>query len=162
MSNLFPWQTSAIKIYTEGQATLNPPCRWTSGSVGLDLVADILEPQLIIPGYRYRIPTGLAIELPHGLEGQLRARSSLGEQGLVVLNSPNTIDSDFRGIIRVPIIMLPDWRENPVCSATIEPGERFAQLVIAPVWVGDTETVPSIEMLSATERGAGGFGSTGR
>lgn len=132
------------------------PSYQTKYSAGLDLFAAIPEapPLTLLPGERLSVPTGLIIAVPEGYEGQVRARSGRAlREGLAVLNAPGTIDSDFRGEVRVLLINLgPDPIE-------IARGERIAQLVVAPVCRVTVEEVPSLD---ATDRGAGGFGSTGR
>ena len=132
------------------------PSYQTKYSAGLDLCAAIPEapPLTLLPGERLSVPTGLIIAVPEGYEGQIRARSGRAlREGLAVLNAPGTIDSDFRGEVRVLLINLgPDPIE-------IARGERIAQLVIAPVCRVTVEEVPSLD---ATDRGTGGFGSTGR
>lgn len=124
----------------------------TPGSAGLDLQADIPEPLALPPLGRALVPTGLSIALPEGYEAQVRPRSGLAlKKGLTMLNTPGTIDSDYRGQIACIVINLSDQPQ------TIQPGERIAQLVIARC-----ERVEWIEAnnLDATQRGAGGFGST--
>lgn len=131
------------------------PSYQTRYSAGLDLCAAIPEepPLRLLPGERLSVPTGLVIAVPEGYEGQVRARSGRAlREGLAVLNAPGTIDSDFRGEVRVLLINLgPDPIE-------IARGERIAQMVIAPVCRVTVEEVTSLE---TTDRGAGGFGSTG-
>jgi dUTP pyrophosphatase len=136
-------------------ADLPLPTYQTEGSAGLDLLAAIDEanPWTLQPRDRTAVPTGLVLELPPGTEAQVRPRSGLAwKYGLTVLNAPGTIDSDYRGEVQVILINL---GSEPV---TLRRGDRIAQLVIAPVtraqWVTASE-------LSATGRGAGGFGSTG-
>ncbi len=132
------------------------PSYQTKYSAGLDLCAAIPEepPLRLLPGERLSVPTGLIIAVPEGYEGQVRARSGRAlREGLAVLNAPGTIDSDFRGEVRVLLINLgPDPIE-------IARGERIAQMVIAPVCRVTVEEVSSLE---TTDRGTGGFGSTGR
>lgn len=131
------------------------PAYQTEGSAGLDLVAavDDTAPVELKPMQRAAIPTGLVIELPHGTEAQVRPRSGLAlKQGLTVLNAPGTVDSDYRGEIQVILINL---GQQPV---TVRRGERIAQMVIAPVTHARLKLRPSV---SRTERGSGGFGSTG-
>jgi len=132
------------------------PSYQTRYSAGLDLCAAIPEepPLRLLPGERLSVPTGLVIAVPEGYEGQVRARSGRAlREGLAVLNAPGTIDSDFRGEVRVLLINLgPDPIE-------IARGERIAQMVIAPVCRVTVEEVTSLE---TTDRGTGGFGSTGR
>jgi len=125
----------------------------TDGAAGLDLRA-FLETDVTIPSLgRVKIPTGLKIEIPDGLEGQIRPRSGLAlKTGLTVLNSPGTIDSDYRGDLEIILVNL------GAQDITIKDGDRIAQLVVAPVSrVSVTET----ENLSVTMRGGEGFGSTG-
>ena len=125
----------------------------TVGSAGMDLRANLGEAITLEPLERRLIPTGLFIELPYGYEGQVRPRSGLSiRRGLTCVNAVGTIDSDYRGELRVPMINLS--RE----VQTIEPGERVAQLVLAKHGVVAWDEV---ESLSDSDRGAGGFGSTG-
>jgi dUTP pyrophosphatase len=125
----------------------------TEGSAGADLRACLDESVTLAPGERTAIPTGLCIELPCGYEAQVRPRSGLAlQKGLTCLNSPGTVDSDYRGELKVILVNL---GSDP---ATIESGDRIAQLVIAPVVRARFEKAESI---GSTERGSGGFGSTG-
>jgi dUTP pyrophosphatase len=127
------------------------PSYRTAGAAGLDLCA--ARPLELEPLGRTLCPTGIAIELPDGYEAQVRPRSGLAiELGLTVLNSPGTIDSDYRGEIAVPLINLGQK------AVSLPRGTRVAQLVIAPVARAQLEVV---EELSASPRGTGGFGSTG-
>lgn len=129
------------------------PAYETPGSAGMDLRAHLSEPVTLQPLERKLIPTGLYIELPAGFEAQVRPRSGLAfKKGLGVVNAPGTIDSDYRGEIKVILINL------STTAQTIEPGERIAQLVIARY---EQISWESVEVLSDTQRGAGGFGSTG-
>jgi dUTP pyrophosphatase len=129
----------------------------TEGSAGLDLTAALEQPMVIEPGGRALVPTGLAIELPARCEGQVRPRSGLAfKHGVTVLNAPGTIDEDYRG--EVQVILINHGKEAHV----IQPGDRIAQLVIAPVLQVDVVQVDSAEALAASTRGQGGFGSTGR
>ncbi|MGB8929989.1 MAG: dUTP diphosphatase [Anaeromyxobacteraceae bacterium] len=124
----------------------------TAGSAGLDLRAD--EPVALAPGERRMVPTGLAVEIPPGHEGQVRPRSGLALRlGVGMVNAPGTIDSDYRG--EVGVILVNHGRE-PVSFAR---GERIAQLVIAPVARAELVLVDD---LAESERGGGGFGSTGK
>jgi dUTP pyrophosphatase len=126
----------------------------TEGSAGADLRALLKTALTLGPGERAAVPTGIRIELPPGFEAQVRPRSGLAlQKGITCLNSPGTIDSDYRGEIKVIIVNLGD---NP---ATIESGDRIAQLVVAPVV---RALFLGAESLKATERGSGGFGSTGK
>lgn len=125
----------------------------TPHSAGFDLCADIAQTIAIKPGKRELVPTGIALELPPGFEAQIRPRSGLAiKQGLGILNSPGTIDADYRGEIMVILI---NCNDEPI---SIEPGMRIAQMVVAPVL--DCELIPS-EQLNQTQRGANGFGHTG-
>jgi dUTP pyrophosphatase len=125
----------------------------TEGSAGADLRACLEASVTLAPGERAAIPTGLRIELPPGYEAQVRPRSGLAlQKGLTCLNSPGTVDSDYRGELKVILVNL--GRE----PATIGSGDRIAQLVIAPVARARFEETQS---LGSTERGSGGFGSTG-
>jgi dUTP pyrophosphatase len=134
-------------------ADLPLPAYHSAGAAGLDLVAAVETPVTLRAGKRALIPTGLILELPAGFEAQVRPRSGLAlNHGITVLNSPGTIDSDYRGEIKVLLVNLGDR------AFTIARGERIAQLVIARC-----ERVALVETsaASATRRGAGGFGSTG-
>ncbi|MFQ5526014.1 MAG: dUTP diphosphatase [Thermoanaerobaculia bacterium] len=135
---------------------LELPAASSAGSAGFDLRAALDKDRdlLLAPGERTEIPTGMVFEIPAGWEGQVRPRSGLAARyGLALVNSPGTIDSDYRGEIRVLIINL---GREPV---RICRGERIAQVVFAPVAEVHFEEVGD---LSATDRGEGGFGSTGR
>ena len=132
------------------------PAYQTTEAAGLDLMAAVPdgEPLTLSPGKYALVPTGLAIALPAGHEAQVRPRSGLAaKHGVTVLNSPGTIDADYRGEIKVILI---NHGDTPF---VIRRGERIAQIVIAPVV--QAALVP-VAILSASERGAGGFGSTGR
>lgn len=129
------------------------PRYMSEDAAGLDLAAAIDEPLRIDPRERVAIATGLALAIPSGFEGQVRPRSGLSfRKGLTVVNAPGTIDADYRGEVKVLLINL---GAEPVM---IEPGERVAQLIIAPVTRAELDEVAE---LSDTARGAGGFGSTG-
>jgi dUTP pyrophosphatase len=129
----------------------------TEGAAGLDLTAALEQPMVIEPGARALVPTGLAIELPARCEGQVRPRSGLAaKHGVTVLNAPGTIDEDYRGEVQVLLINL--GREAHV----IQPGDRIAQLVVAPVTQVEVVQVHEAAALAASTRGQGGFGSTGR
>lgn len=126
----------------------------TSLSAGMDLRAHLPEPLELAPGERALVPTGLRLEIPPGYEGQVRPRSGLAlKQGLTVLNAPGTIDADYRGDVGVILVNL------ALEPQRIEPGDRIAQLVFAPV---TRAQLVEVDELAASERGAGGFGSTGR
>lgn len=130
------------------------PAYATSGSAGLDLYAAVPAPVLLQPSSRALIPCGFALELPEGYEAQIRPRSGLALKfGITVANAPGTVDSDYRGEVKVILINLSD---KPY---TVEPGHRIAQMVIARV---ERAVLEPADTLDATERGAGGFGSTGQ
>jgi len=133
----------------------NPlPTYATSGSSGMDIRASMDLPQTLQPLERVLIPTGLFIELPNGYEAQVRPRSGLAvKQGITVLNSPGTVDADYRGEIKVILINLSSEEQ------VIQPGDRIAQLVIQQVQQVQWKLV---EQLETTERNAGGFGHTGK
>lgn len=125
----------------------------TAGAAGMDLAAHLEQPVTLQPMERQLIPTGLYMELPLGLEAQVRPRSGMAiKKGLTVINSPGTIDSDYRGEIKVALINLSGEVQ------TIEHGERIAQMVIAK---HETISWKLTEALEESERGAGGFGHTG-
>lgn len=129
------------------------PAYATVGSAGLDLRAHLEEPKVLQPGERVLVPTGLSLALPEGFEAQVRPRSGLAlKHGITVLNSPGTVDADYRGDVGVILINL---GAEPF---TVAPGDRIAQLVLAAY--AQVEWAP-VEVLPETERGAGGFGHTG-
>lgn len=132
----------------------NPsPAYATPLSAGMDVRADLQEPLTLNPLQRILIPTGLYIALPEGYECQARPRSGLAvKHGVTVLNSPGTIDADYRGELKVLLVNLSDT------PFVIEPGERIAQLVVAK---HEHVEWSEVEVLDETERGEGGFGSTG-
>lgn len=143
-----------MKIRIVNKSTNTLPQYATSQSAGIDLRANLAEPVILKPMERKLIPTGLFIELPEGYEAQIRPRSGLAlKHGITVLNTPGTIDADYRGEIGVILINLSteDFK--------IEHGERICQMVIArheqAEWI-------QVEELNETERGAGGFGHTGK
>jgi dUTP pyrophosphatase len=130
------------------------PRYMTEDAAGMDLCAALDAPITIAPGKRAAIATGIAVAIPRGYEGQLRPRSGLArEHGVTLANSPATIDADYRGPL---VVVLSNLGDAPV---TIESRQRIAQMVIAPVLQAEVEEV---DELSATARGEGGFGSTGR
>jgi dUTP pyrophosphatase len=131
------------------------PQRATPGAAGFDLCAAVGQKVLLEPGKRLAIPTGLAFEIPSGWEGQVRPRSGLARRyGVTVVNAPGTVDSDYRGEILILLVNLGE----EICP--IEPGERIAQIVFAPV---ATEVEwQEAEELAPSQRGEQGFGSTGR
>ncbi|WP_417667915.1 dUTP diphosphatase [Roseibium sp.] len=122
-------------------------------AAGLDLLAAVDGPVDLLPGKRAMVPTGLAMAIPAGFEGQVRPRSGLAaKNGITVLNTPGTIDADYRGEVKVILINLGEE------AFTIERGSRIAQLVIAPVHQAE---IVEVDELNDTVRGTGGFGSTG-
>jgi dUTP pyrophosphatase len=148
---LFCHNIMTVKIINKSKNAL--PNYETEGSAGMDLRADITEPVTLKPLERAMIPTGIFIELPIGYEAQVRPRSGLAaKRGLTCLNSPGTIDADYRGELKVILVNLSNDTQ------IIEPAERIAQMVVAKhervVW-------SQVTQLSDTVRGAGGFGSTG-
>jgi dUTP pyrophosphatase len=125
----------------------------TPGSAGMDLRAVLDAPLTLPPLARAMVPTGLFIELPEGFEAQIRPRSGLAaKRGLTLLNSPGTVDSDYRGEIKCIVVNLSQEAQ------TLEPGERIAQMVVAR---HERVTWQTVEILEESQRGAGGFGSTG-
>jgi dUTP pyrophosphatase len=132
------------------------PAYQTAGAAGMDLCAcpeDGAE-LVLLPGARALVPTGLSLAIPDGYEGQVRPRSGWAfKHGVTVLNSPGTIDSDYRGEVKILLINHGD------AAVTIAPGDRIAQLVVAPV---ARVALQAVEVLDETARGAGGFGHTGR
>jgi dUTP pyrophosphatase len=142
----------AVTVLRSGDVVL--PRYASAGAAGMDLVAALDAPLTLNPGERAAVPTGIALALPEGYEAQVRPRSGLAlKHGLTVLNSPGTIDADYRGEIKVILVNL------GTAPVTLVRGERVAQLVLAPVsriaWA-------PVETLPETGRGARGFGSTGR
>ena|SRR5690606_27861262 len=141
-----------VKIVNESNNPL--PEYSTALSAGMDLRAFLDEPVILKPLERKLIPTGLYIELPKGYEAQIRPRSGLAiKKGITVLNTPGTIDADYRGEIRVILINLSNE------DFIVENGERICQMVIA---AHETVQWNLVEVLSETQRGAGGFGHTGK
>jgi dUTP pyrophosphatase len=130
------------------------PSYATEGAAGMDLVAAVSDELVLAPGERAVVPTGLVLAIPPGFEGQVRARSGRARrEGLALVNAPGTIDDDFRGELQVLVINL---GHEPI---VIRRGERFAQLVLCPVF---RAVVTEVDALDETSRGVGGFGSTGR
>ena len=141
-----------VKIVNRSRHAL--PAYATAGAAGMDLRAQLEAPITLPPLGRVLVPTGLFVELPQGYEAQVRPRSGLAiKHGLTVLNSPGTIDADYRGEIKVALVNL---SAEPF---EIQDGERIAQLVVAR---HEEVTWQPVEELGETERGAGGFGHTGR
>lgn len=129
------------------------PRYMTEGAAGMDLASAADGPLILNPGARAGVPTGWALEIPRGYEGQVRPRSGLASKhGVTVVNAPGTIDSDYRGEV---IVLLVNLGAEPY---TIAPGDRVAQLVLAPV---TQAAVVEVDALADTTRGSGGFGSSG-
>lgn len=138
-------------LFSEGRS----PHYASESAAGADLRAALDEPLTIVPGGRVAVPTGVRVAIPDGYEGQVRPRSGLAiRHGVTVVNAPGTIDSDYRGEIKVLLVNLSDE------AYTIEDGDRIAQLVLAPVT--RAEFVKTVGPLEESTRGEGGFGSTGR
>ena len=145
-------QNIAIKIINQSSNEL--PAYATAGSAGMDIRANITSPIILKSLERFCVPTGLFIELPEGYEAQIRPRSGLAlKQGITCLNSPGTIDSDYRGELKVILINLSSEDQ------TINPGDRIAQIIIASVAQAQLILV---EQINTTIRGVGGFGHTGK
>ena len=137
-----------------GSDGLPLPAFATGGSAGMDLCAAVESEETLAPGERRLIPTGFAIELPEGFEAQVRPRSGLAlRHGVTVANAPGTVDSDYRGEIKVILINLGQE------AYTFARGERIAQLVVAPV---SRVELLEVTELGETQRGSGGFGHTGQ
>ena len=142
-----------MKVKIINRSTHALPAYETAGAAGMDLRANIESPVQLKPLERNLIPTGLFIELPQGTEAQIRPRSGLAvKKGLTLLNTPGTIDSDYRGEIKIIMVNLSDQVQ------IIEPGERIAQMVMAKY---ETIEWEETHELRETQRGAGGFGHTG-
>ena len=143
----------AVKRVRDSANPLPLPVYQSPLAAGLDLHADIAEPVSLRTGERRLIPTGLAFEIPPGFEAQVRPRSGLAlRDGVTLLNSPGTIDADYRGEVSVLLVNL------GASEVTIRRGDRIAQLVVAPV---SRVTLKEVDTLSETTRGTGGFGHTG-
>ena len=143
----------SVRITLEPHAVAAPAYQ-TDHAAGMDLHAAVTEDVTLEPGVVVAVPTGLRLEIPPGYEGQVRGRSGLAAKHAIgVPNAPGTIDADYRGEVKV---LLVNWGRAPF---VVKRGERIAQLVIAPVAHATLEVV---EALSATARGDGGFGHTGR
>lgn len=139
-------------VGVEGRSDLHPVYA-TEGSAGADLRSALATPLVLAPGERGLVPTGIRLAIPQGYEGQVRPRSGLAiKHGVTVLNAPGTVDSDYRGEVRVILI------NHGSSEYTIQPGDRVAQLLITPV--AQAQFIP--EDVNETTRGSGGFGSTGR
>ena len=145
-------QSVTINIINNSSNTL--PAYETIGSAGMDLRANLEEPVKLQPMQRALIPTGLFIELPLGYEAQVRPRSGLAiRHGITCLNSPGTVDSDYRGELKIILINLSNE------TFTIQHGERIAQMIIQPVAKAEWQEV---KVLNESKRGEGGFGHTGK
>jgi dUTP pyrophosphatase len=145
--------TNSVSIKIVNQSLNELPAYATLGSSGMDIRASIVEPMVLQPAERVLVPTGLFVEIPLGYEIQIRPRSGLAiKQGITCLNTPGTIDADYRGEIKVILINLSNEPQ------AIHPADRIAQMVVQKVeqvqWVAVSE-------LSGSDRGSGGFGSTG-
>ncbi len=142
-----------MKVKIVNRSSNSLPAYATPLSAGMDLRADIPEPVVLEPMDRMLVPTGIFISLPAGYECQVRPRSGLAvKHGITVLNSPGTIDADYRGELKTLLVNL---SKEPF---TIEPGERIAQMVVSR---HETVEWEEVEVLDETDRGTGGFGSTG-
>lgn len=139
-----------IRIVSKGGVL---PAYATEGSSGADLRAYIEEPITLMPGERRLVPTGIFVEIPQGVEAQIRARSGLAiKHGIGLVNGVGTVDSDYRGEWNIPLI---NWGQEPY---TIHSGDRIAQVIFSRYEKAD---FVSVSQISETERGAGGFGHTG-
>jgi len=140
-------------IRLESAKELPLPSYATAASAGMDLRSASMEPIVLSPGQRGLVPTGLIVEIPDGFEGQVRPRSGLAlKNGISLVNTPGTIDSDYRGELKVIMINLGEDH------FMVNYGDRIAQLVIAPVVQAQ---IVEVDQISESERGGGGFGSTG-
>jgi dUTP pyrophosphatase len=144
-----------IKVHIQklqGNEDLSLPLYMTNGAAGMDIFAAVTQEEIVLPGRRKKIPTGIAVALPEGYEAQIRPRSGLAiKEGLTLLNSPGTIDADYRGEIALIVI---NHGEQPF---TVKRGMRLAQMVIQKIC--RVEWIESAE-LPSTARGTGGFGHT--
>ncbi len=144
--------TVRLRVLAHGE-DLPFPEKQTEHSAGMDLRAALAQAIRLLPGQRMKVPTGISIEIPPGWEGQVRPRSGLAiRHGITLLNSPGTIDADYRGEVAVILV---NHGDEPF---EVQHGDRIAQLVFAPV---ATATMIRAEVLSTSDRGDGGFGSTG-
>ena len=145
--------TEPVRVRITTQTGAHAPVYASAGSAGADLSALLRAPIVLEPGCREKISTGIRLEIPAGWEGQVRPRSGMADRhGVTVLNTPGTIDSDYRGEIQVILINL---GENPFVVAN---GDRIAQIVFSPI---DQARFESTTSISETVRGENGFGSTG-
>jgi dUTP pyrophosphatase len=146
--------TVRVRIQRLRKSTPPLPAYHSARAAGLDLGADLDSALTIAPGARASVPTGIALEIPDGYEGQVRPRSGRAiADGLTLINSPGTIDSDYRGEVKVLLVNLGN------APVEIHPGDRIAQLIISPVVRVELVEVAD---LSQSTRGSGGFGHTGR
>ena len=146
--------TNVLIKQLPGSEDLPLPRYMTPHAAGMDLYAAVTDDVILAPGERSLVPAGIAIALPEGCEAQIRPRSGLAiKNGLTLLNAPGTIDTDYRGEIK---IIMANLGQEPF---TVRRGERIAQMVIAPVL---TATLSTVDELPETERNSGGFGHTGR
>lgn len=142
-----------VRVKRVGAVEVPLPRYQTPGSAGMDLHAALAEPITVQPRARAKVPTGLSVAIPHGYEGQVRPRSGLAaKHGITVVNTPGTVDSDYRGEV---IVVLVNLGSEPV---TIAPLDRIAQIVFAR---HEIATLVEVADLEDTTRGAGGYGSTG-
>ena len=154
MSRVTCHETKKMQIRIINQSTNQLPVYETVASAGMDIRANLEQPVTLKPLDRNMIPTGLFIELPVGFEAQIRPRSGFAaKNGVTVLNSPGTIDADYRGEIKVILINLSNQ------EVVVNHGDRIAQMVIAK---HETVSWEQVEVLSQTQRGEGGFGHTGK
>jgi dUTP pyrophosphatase len=142
-----------VRVKRVGAVNVPLPRYQTAGSAGMDLHAAVVEPVVLAPGERAKVPTGLSVAIPHGYEGQVRPRSGLAaKHGVTVVNTPGTVDSDYRGEIAVVLVNL------GAAPVTLAPLDRIAQIVFAR---HEIATLVEVADLDDTARGAGGYGSTG-
>lgn len=145
--------TIELRVVRVGNVPTPLPAYQSADAAGLDLHAAVEAPLTLAPGARALVPTGIAMAIPRGFEGQVRPRSGLAlRHGVTVLNSPGTIDADYRGEVKVLLVNL---GQEPF---VVQAGDRIAQLVIAKV---ERAELVVVSELDATDRGAGGYGSTG-
>ncbi|MBE7174084.1 MAG: dUTP diphosphatase [Williamsia sp.] len=144
----------AVTVHVINKSANALPRYATEGAAGMDIMADLSEPLTLSPLQRFAVPTGLYIELPPGYEAQVRPRSGLAlKHGITCLNSPGTIDADYRGEIKVILVNL---SHDPY---TISTGDRIAQLIVQKV---ETVAWRTVESITATQRNEGGYGHTGK
>ena len=142
-----------VKVYIVNMSSNPLPAYATAGSAGMDLRANLLEPLILQPFERNLIPTGLFIELPNGYEAQIRPRSGMAlKQGITCLNSPGTVDSDYRGELKIILINLSNTEQ------VINHGDRIDQMIIAKT---ERAELMLVQQLNESQRGDGGFGHTG-